>query len=320
MTTLDFLNENIRIGCHIGKSGTLLKSVFNVLGHPITCAQIYLGTSRGYAIPVISKDDIMLTRSLVEYSQFNVFVHSCLLYNLNGATHIDNIDELISNTKSLTKLTKLKEEKTKIPYNYQSTIDGLTAELDICADAFGTGVVVHIGSGEIRDKALVRIPKTIEKVLQGSKKRHIILENAAGEGNKLGSILSELKEIHDRIDTQYHPQVSFCIDTCHLYAAGEYDIEKVSELKRFLKDFDNAIGIKKLKLFHLNDSKGKFGCKKDRHENIGCGFIFGSAEGQRSLKFFVNFCNKNKIDMILETPVSIYSEFNMDVNKIIDIC
>jgi apurinic endonuclease APN1 len=221
---------------------------------------------------------------------------------LNGATHIDNINELIKSASTPKKKEKYIEERDKIPSNFQSTMDGLTCELDICADAFGTGVVVHIGSGEIRDKALVRIPQTIQRVLAGEKKRHILLENSAGEGNKLGSTLEDMKVIYFAISKEYQEQVSFCIDTCHLYACGEYDISSVDEVKRFFKDFDKTFGLKKLRLVHLNDSKGECGCKKDRHENIGEGYIFSTKEGQKSLEYLVKFCNKNKIDMVLETP------------------
>ena len=73
-------------------------------------------------------------------------------------------------------------------------------------------------------------------------------------------------------------------------------------MKRFLTDFDKKIGMNKLRLIHLNDSKGGCGCKKDRHETLTKGFIFNSLEGIESLKYLVDFCTKNKIDMVLETP------------------
>ncbi len=276
----EFNDASVRLGSHIAKQSTLLETVFRVLTWKINCAQVYLGSSRGYSIPKVDIIDIKLTRSLVEYALFNVYVHSCLLYNLNGGTHIDNIDDLIKNAKTDKQLEKYTLEKEKIPINHQKTIDGLVAELDLCASTFGnTGVVVHIGSGVVKDKAIKRIAKTIETVLSketgtNKSKRRIILENAAGEGNKIGSNIVEIKQILDLVDQRYHKQVSICIDTCHLYSAGAYNIEHISETKRFFKDFDNLFGIDKLRLIHLNDSKGPCGCKKDRHEDLAQGYIF----------------------------------------------
>lgn len=309
-----FLDEKVNIGAHIGKLSTLYQSVEYVLQFPINCAQIYLSSGRSYAPPKVDKKDMKLTRELVEKFNFRVYVHSCLLYNLNGGTYIDTIDTHLEKAKTEKQKSELQKKKHAIPYNFQKTKDGLIAELDICAEAFGTGVVVHIGSGDNRDKAIKRIASTVDYVLEGNKKRYILLENAAGEGNKIGSTLQDLIDIYVLIKTK--DQVGFCIDTCHLYAAGEYDIEIRKNFKKFFKRFDNNIGLKKLRLVHLNDSKGEFGCKKDRHENIGQGYIFQSEKGVKSLKYLVNFCNKNEIDMVLETP----GRHDINVAKIWSLC
>ena len=313
---LEFNDGTMRLGSHISKQNTLFETISRVLTWKINCAQIYLGTSRGYSIVRAEEKDILLTRSLVEYAVFNVYVHACLLYNLNGATHIDDIEILIKHAKTDKQRQRYMEDKEKIPINRRKTINGLISELDLCASAFGTGVVVHIGSGTVKDKAIKRIAQTIETVLSAntnynSKNRHLILENAAGEGNKIGSTLQEIKEIIDRVDKKYHVQLSVCIDTCHLFAAGDYNIEFITEVKRFINDFDHMIGIDKLKLLHLNDSKGSVGCKRDRHEDIGQGFIFQSEQGKKSLQYIVNFCNCNTIDMILETPGTHMSDIDL---------
>ncbi len=325
---LEFNDGYVRLGSHITKQKSLAESVFRVLSWKINCAQIYLANSRGYSLPKVTDDDISLTRNLVDYACFNVYVHACLLYNLNGGTHIDNIDELIKNAKTEKQHQSFLEEKERIPTSFDKTIYGLITELDICAAAFSTpntksGVVVHIGSGAIRDKAIKRIAKTIEKVLStiqdekyNPEKRQLILENAAGEGSKIGSTLEDLRDILTLVPKKYLQQISVCIDTCHLFAAGEYNISKVPEMKRFFVDFDKMIGIDKLRLFHLNDSKGEFGCRRDRHEDLGEGYIFGSIEGKNALKYLVNFCNSNRIDMILETPGT---HFN-DIKIVYDLC
>jgi len=308
MNDIEFNDATIRIGSHVQKQSSLCKTVFRVLTWKINCGQVYLGSSRGFFMVRAEDKDVSMTKKLVEYSLFNMYVHSNLVHNLNGGTHIDNIDDYIKNSKTEKQKEKYLLEKERIPINFQKTINGLIAELDLCASAFGTGVVVHIGSGENKVKAIKRIAETIETVLstkiknKDETKRRVILENAAGEGNKIGSNLKEIKDILDFIDKKYHFQISICIDTCHLHAAGEYDIEQCSETERFLNDFKKLFGLEKLGLIHLNDAKGTFGSKKDRHEIIGDGYIYKSEEGQKSLKYLINFCNKHKIDMILETP------------------
>lgn len=293
---MEFVDPYVRIGCHIAKHTTLFESVYRTIFYPVNCAQIYLGSSRSYALPKVDEKDIRLTRAFVDFFVFRVYVHSCLLYNLNGSTHIDNIDELLKTTTSKTKLEKLKLEKTNSSSNLKKTIEGLIVEMNICYKAFGTGVVVHIGSGEIKDKAIKRISDTINTVLSRSEGT-LLLENAAGEGNKIGSKLEEIRDILNQVKDK--ERVGICIDTCHLFAAGDYNISKISEIKRFFGDFDKMFGLDKLRLVHLNDSKGVCGCKVDRHEDLGKGFIF---KDDNVLQYLVNFCNENKIDMILETP------------------
>lgn len=304
--SLHFMDENIRLGSHVGKDKSLTRTLLKALSYRINCAQMYLANSRGYALPNIADGDMKQARALSEFSCFPVYVHACLLYNLNGGTHIDIIDDMIAKAKTDNSREKYEKERYQIPINHQKTIDGLRLELDICAQAFGTGVIVHIGSGVDKPKAISRIAKTINTVLEGNPDRHLILENAAGEGNKIGSDIQDIVKIISLVDKNFQKQISICIDTCHLYAAGEYDIERAEEWVRFFTDFaslSKQYGVKpKIKLFHLNDSKGQFGCRSDRHEDLGKGFIFGSKSGKQSLKTLVRYCNKRKIDMILETP------------------
>ncbi len=90
--------------------------------------------------------------------------------------------------------------------------------------------------------------------------------------------------------------MSVCIDTAHIFAAG-YDIKDQKNYKKVIKDFDEIIGLDRLKCFHMNDSKKERGSRVDRHEHIGKGFI--------GLEGFTNIMNDKrltKIPKILETP------------------
>jgi endonuclease IV len=87
-----------------------------------------------------------------------------------------------------------------------------------------------------------------------------------------------------------------CVDTCHIYSAG-YDINKTKDVIKYIKDFDKYIGLKNLKVLHLNNSKTELNSNKDRHDNLEHGHI--NIEG---LKEFIKLCFKLDIPIILETP------------------
>ena len=102
--------------------------------------------------------------------------------------------------------------------------------------------------------------------------------------------MEEMKYVIKKLEGKYDVNgqsiarnVKICIDTCHLFAAGDYNISKISEIKRFKRDFSKEIGLKYIKLIHLNDSRHDFGCRKDAHEIIGMGYIWKSP---RILKAF----------------------------------
>ncbi|KIH42811.1 endonuclease 4 domain protein, partial [Ancylostoma duodenale] len=95
-------------------------------------------------------------------------------------------------------------------------------------------------------------------------------------------------------------RVGVCIDTCHIFAAG-YDIRTKEAYNATMEKFDRIIGLKYLKAFHLNDSKGPVGCRVDRHENIGRGKI-----GKSGFKCIMDDERLDGIPLILETPEGDY--------------
>lgn len=322
LSSLSFNDGTVRIGYHTSIAGnTLSYTVLNSIGSPANCIQLYISSPRSYKPSRFSSEDIEMTRSLIDREKgtnFKVYVHACLLFNLNGSTHFDTIDENLKKTKTEKQKQKFIEERGRMHYSQSATIDGLRETLDIAWQAFGEngGVVVHVGSGENKQKAIERIAQNIEIVLcgRGSPRRGengplrgeeplrgLLLENAAGEGNKIGSTLDDISQILNLLSPEVREHVNVCIDTCHLFAAGDYNISKLSEMKRFFNDFENKIGLEKLKVIHLNDSEKPFACKRDLHSMIGFGHIFSDAEGFSSLKYLLGVCKERQIDMILET-------------------
>lgn len=121
-----------------------------------------------------------------------------------------------------------------------------------------------------------------------------VLENMSGQGNTVGGEFSELKSIIDEVRDK--TRVGVCLDTCHAFAAG-HDLAAKGGVKAMLDEFDQVVGLHYLRAVHLNDSKGKLGCKLDRHEDIGKGHI-----GIAAFRDIVNEPRLDNLPLILETP------------------
>jgi deoxyribonuclease-4 len=123
-----------------------------------------------------------------------------------------------------------------------------------------------------------------------------MLEATAGQGNAIGYRFEQIREIIDLVEEK--GRMTVCIDTAHIFAAG-YDIKDFVNYNSVIAEFDNIIGLSRLKCMHMNDSKKQLGSRVDRHEHIGKGFI--------GLEGFRNIMNDNRLELVpkvLETPKS----------------
>ena len=154
-------------------------------------------------------------------------------------------------------------------------------------------LVLHPGSsvGIERNKALENISNALNIILNNESNVMILLETMAGKGTECGINIIELKTIIDKV--KYKDNIGVCLDTCHLNDSG-VDIKNFDS---YLDEFDETIGIDKIKCIHINDSKNELGSNKDRHENIGLGTIgFDNLISVIYNKRLIN------IPKILETP------------------
>ena len=131
----------------------------------------------------------------------------------------------------------------------------------------------------------------------------VLLETMAGKGSEVGSRFEELKRIIDM--TELSDKLGICLDTCHVSDAG-YDI--VNDLDGVLDEFDKAIGIKRLKAIHINDSKNPLESHKDRHEKIGEGFI-----GADAFQRIINHPQLRDLPFYLETPHDDISGYGKEI-------
>lgn len=148
----------------------------------------------------------------------------------------------------------------------------------------------HVGQGA--DIATRYISDLLNNVLSAEQSTIVLLETMSGKGTEMGRTFEELRAIMEQVELKDH--VGICLDTCHVYSAG-YDI--VNDLDGVLREFDNIIGIDKLKAVHLNDSMTEFASHKDRHERIGAGSI-----GLEAFVRIINHPQLSSLPFILETP------------------
>ena len=158
---------------------------------------------------------------------------------------------------------------------YEKSVTTLTKTVDAACAIDADGVVFHVGShlGAGFEVGLKRAAPAVERVLERcSEKTWLLVENSAGTGGTIGRSLEELAMIVDRIGR--HPRLGVCLDSCHLWASG-YDVTDPAALDSLLEEFDNLIGLDRLRALHVNDSQTALGSNRDRHANLKEGLIGG---------------------------------------------
>ena len=162
-------------------------------------------------------------------------------------------------------------------------------------DAFGATMMVlhpgnHLGAGS--EEAIKVLASSLDEVFaKDGTKVKIAIETMAGKGSEIGITFEEVRKIID--SCHYKERLGVCLDTCHVHDAG-YD---VSDTEGLLKEFDNVIGLNRLLVIHVNDSKNVRNAHKDRHENLGYGEI-----GFDALCRLANHPLLRDVPKILETP------------------
>jgi deoxyribonuclease-4 len=181
---------------------------------------------------------------------------------------------------------------------YQRSLEAFVVEVQR-AEALGLAyLVMHPGTPTDGDEAagLERIIHAFDAIharCDGAKVK-VLLETTAGQGKSLGHRFEHLAAILNGVK---HPKrLDVCLDTCHVFAAG-YPLAPQAEYEKTLSAFDDLIGLSRIKVFHMNDSKKPLGSRVDRHEHIGRGHL-----GIEPFRLLVNDPRFAKTAMIMETP------------------
>jgi deoxyribonuclease-4 len=258
------------MGVHVSIAGGLGKAVDRAVERGCDLFQIFSRNPRGWRSKDLSQD---------EMDKFLTRMRSSGL--LMAVDHMPYLPNLASPKEDV----------------YTRSIDLLSTELVRCHSLRIPYLVTHLGShlGSGHDAGRRRTVSAIEAALSRSIGDVILLlENTAGTKNSMGGSFEEIAAIIDAADGA---RLGVCLDTCHLFAAG-YELRTQLGLEQTLEQFDDAIGMERLRLVHLNDSRGRLGSRLDRHEHIGLGEI--GAEGFRGI---LRNESLRDLPMILETPV-----------------
>jgi deoxyribonuclease-4 len=215
--------------------------------------------------------------------EVNEFKRKAQLYNLNPlVSHMPYLPNLSSPRKVI----------------YNKSLKSLNAELDRCAMLGIPYVVTHLGShlGKGAEIGLENLVTAINQGLSQNKSDvMLLLENTAGTKNSMGSTFEEMKRIFDGVENK--ERVGVCFDTAHAFAAG-YDLRTPQGVNSTLTKFDSVLGMRLLRVIHLNDSKGELGSGRDRHEHIGLGYI-----GEAGFRAFLHHTAVRDLPLIMETPI-----------------
>ena len=274
----------MKLGVHVSIAGSIDLSIDRARSLDLNTFQIFTRNPRGWKFSDLKESNIV---------------------NFKNKILSENISTVVCHMPYLPNLSSPKEDV------HDMSINALSSELERCNTLGIEYVVTHIGShlGTGLEKGLDRVVKACNTALSNSSNNTmIILENTAGTKNNVGSKFDELKYIFDNVNDK--SRIGFCFDTCHAFAAG-YDLSTSKSVIDTLNKFDQIIGLKYLKVVHLNDSKGELGNGLDRHQHIGRGFI-----GESGFRELLKNSIIKQLPLILETPIDETFDDEYNINKI----
>ncbi|AIF66817.1 deoxyribonuclease IV [Terribacillus saccharophilus] len=258
------------IGSHVSMSGKkmLLGSSEEAYSYGANAMMIYTGAPQNTRRKAIEELNIEAGRAhMKEHGITDIIVHAPYIINVGNS---------------------IKPETFELGVNF------LRSEIERTEAIGAKQIVLHPGAhvGEGVAAGIQKIIEGLNEVLVKDQNVQIALETMAGKGSEVGSNFEELARIIDGVT--HNDKLSICFDTCHTHDAG-YDI--VNDFDGVLDQFDRVIGLDRLKVLHVNDSKNERGARKDRHENIGFGHI-----GYDALRYIVHHDQLQQLPKILETP------------------
>jgi len=260
----------MRFGFHISIAGGFSKVVERAQVRGCETIQFFSRNPRGWRYSSLNKKEAEEFRVAAESSNlFPVFLHMPYLPNIASS-------------------------KSKF---YKRSIQSIAIDLQRAEQLGAHYLIIHIGHRmeSSEDEAIEAVSQGINQAFEKVKNSvTLLMENTAGQGTEIGSNFDQIKKIIEGVDE--NGRLGVCLDTAHTFEAG-YDLSDKDDIDRTLEKFDQTVGLKRLHLLHLNDSKTPLGSRKDRHWHIGEGYI--GLEGFRNL---INHPLLKHLPGIMETP------------------
>lgn len=257
----------LRIGCHLSSSKGFFHMGKEAVGIGANTFQFFTRNPRGSKAKEIDEKDVEKYHVFAKEHDINqILAHAP--YTLNPCSKDAHTREFA--------LMTMEDDLKRMEY--------------VPGNCYNFHPGSHVGQGA--EEGIKMIAETLNQILKKEQHTTVLLETMSGKGTEVGRSFEELRAILDRVELKDHMGV--CLDTCHVYDAG-YDI--VDNLEQVLDEFDNIIGLERLKAIHMNDSKNPFASHKDRHEKIGEGSL-----GIKTFEAIVNHPKLQGIPIYLETP------------------
>ena len=257
----------LNIGCHLSSSKGFLAMGRTALEIGASTFQFFTRNPRGGAARDIDPDDVAAFLELARENGIGpVLAHAA--YTLNPCSA---------------------EAKTR-NFALESMRDDLQRMEHLPGNMYNFHPGSHVGQGV--EAGISLIAAQLDAVMWPGMKTAVLLETMAGKGSEVGGRFGELREIIERV--KLPEKIGVCLDTCHVHDAG-YDI--VNDLDGVLREFDEVIGLDRLRAIHLNDSLNPRGARKDRHACIGEGHI-----GLEAFERIINHPQLKNLPFCLETP------------------
>jgi deoxyribonuclease-4 len=266
---------NSLLGSHVSKGKSVLETVNSILKtSDLRTFQIFTKSPQSVSkLSPMGDSDLGVLKKLISKHKFNLYIHGQYILNIN---------------------------RSDLNYQVSSVTDDMKYLGGACK-----GVIIHTGKDTKNlgyNQAFKNSTSNILAILKNTPKNtFLILETSVKSDSDTCqfSTIPGLAKLYRALNRD--PRIKFCIDTCHIYASG-YDISSPIGFKKYISEFDKSIGISKIELLHLNDSKFGLGSGKDRHSILRQGKLFGGGDaGKKNLSYIVKFCIKHKIKMISET-------------------
>ena len=258
--------DKLIIGCHLSSSGGYMKMAKEALSIKANTFQFFTRNPQGGSkAKPLDEEDINNYNAFAKDHDFGyIIAHAPYTMNLGGK---DNIRE----------------------FGEQMMLDDLNRLTNVYQVYYNFHPGSHVGLGV--EQGIKNIIESINRIVTSNDGVMILLETMAGKGNEIGRNFSELRTILEGIN--YVDRFGVTLDTCHVHDGG-YDLKNLHDV---LKEFDEVIGLDKLKAIHLNDSLNIINSHKDRHARIGEGYI-----GFETLYQVTRNPLLHDLPFILETP------------------